>query len=54
VVIANIWAMNRDSTIYPDYDEFRPERFLDETGTVDVIPPDTHEQGHVTFGFGRR
>ena len=46
--------MNRDPTIFPDFDNFRPERFLDETGTVDIAPPDTHEMGHVTFGFGKR
>ncbi len=54
LIITNVWAMNRDPEIFPDYDEFRPERFLDESGTVEVIPPDTHMQGHVTFGFGRR
>ncbi|THU86529.1 cytochrome P450 [Dendrothele bispora CBS 962.96] len=54
LVIANVWAMNRDPAVFPDYDEFRPERFLDETGTQEVVPPDTHNQGHVTFGFGRR
>ncbi|TDL16829.1 cytochrome P450 [Rickenella mellea] len=54
IVIANAWAMNRDPELFPDYDEFRPERFLDATGTVDQTPPDTHGQGHVTYGFGRR
>jgi hypothetical protein len=49
LVIVNIWAMNRDPNIYPDYDEFSPERFLDETGTVDIVPADTRKQGH---GFG--
>ena len=38
-------AMNRDPTLFPDFDEFRPERFLDETGQLDVVPPDTHNQG---------
>ncbi|TFK64022.1 cytochrome P450 [Pluteus cervinus] len=54
LIIANVWAMNRDPEVFPDFDEFRPERFLDESGTVDVVPPNTHTQGHVTFGFGRR
>jgi cytochrome P450 len=50
VVITNVWAMNRDPAVFPDFDEFRPERFLDES----AIPKDTHGQGHVTFGAGRR
>ncbi|KAF5343042.1 hypothetical protein D9758_011166 [Tetrapyrgos nigripes] len=54
LVIGNIWAMNHDPTIFLDHDEFRPERFLDETGTVNVTPADTRNQGHVSFGFGRR
>jgi cytochrome P450 len=54
IVLANIWAMNRDPALFPDYEEFRPERFLDESGTVEVVPRDTHNQGHVSFGFGRR
>ncbi|KIJ64543.1 hypothetical protein HYDPIDRAFT_111879 [Hydnomerulius pinastri MD-312] len=53
-VIANVWAINRDPEVFPDYEEYRPERFLDETGTIDSVPLDTHGMGHVTFGFGRR
>nr|F1SY62.1 RecName: Full=Cytochrome P450 monooxygenase 58 [Postia placenta Mad-698-R]BAK09406.1 cytochrome P450 [Postia placenta] len=53
LVIANVWAMNRDPAIYPDYDEFRPDRFLDASGNeIDIAG--THGQGHVTYGFGRR
>ncbi|KAJ7843627.1 cytochrome P450 [Mycena olivaceomarginata] len=33
---------------------FNPERFLDSTGTIDIVPTDTHGHGHVSFGFGRR
>ncbi|KIY43101.1 cytochrome P450 [Fistulina hepatica ATCC 64428] len=53
-IIPNVWAMNRDPDLFPDFDNFRPERFLDETGQVDTAPADTHEMGHVTYGFGRR
>ncbi|KIM35765.1 hypothetical protein M413DRAFT_32229 [Hebeloma cylindrosporum] len=53
VIIANMWAMNRDPTVYPDYEEFRPERFLDGEGNS-VLPQNTHGQGHVSYGFGRR
>ncbi|KAJ7834053.1 cytochrome P450, partial [Mycena olivaceomarginata] len=44
----------KDPRIYPDFDEFRPERFLDVTGKIDEVPADTHGMGHATFGFGRR
>ncbi|KIY65143.1 cytochrome P450 [Cylindrobasidium torrendii FP15055 ss-10] len=58
IVVANLWAMNRDPEIYPDYDEFRPERFT-EGGAAHTVPggdSDTSATGrdHFTFGFGRR
>ncbi|KAJ7446023.1 cytochrome P450 [Mycena galericulata] len=43
-----------DPEVFPDPDQFRPERFLDSTDTKDVIPDNTHGQGHVSFGWGRR
>ncbi|KAF5392294.1 hypothetical protein D9757_001454 [Collybiopsis confluens] len=50
IVIPNIWAMNRNQLLYPDYDEFRPERYLDFK--ADVLG--AHGQGHVSYGFGDR
>jgi cytochrome P450 len=46
--------VSRDPKIYPDFDEFRPERFLDVTEKFDEPPADAHGMGHATFGFGRR
>ncbi|KAJ8494799.1 hypothetical protein ONZ45_g13113 [Pleurotus djamor] len=56
LVIANVWGLNHDPEVYGnDSDEFRPERFLDSEGKI-AIPTtvDTKDEGHVTFGFGRR
>jgi len=55
ICIANAWAMNRDPRIYgEDIDEFRPERFLDEAGALKPLHPDTQQEGHASYGFGRR
>ncbi|KAI0703469.1 cytochrome P450 [Cytidiella melzeri] len=52
-VIGNIWY-GFYPAMYPDFDAFPPDRFLDATGKVEVTPPDTHQMGHVSYGFGRR
>ncbi|KAI0088580.1 cytochrome P450 [Irpex rosettiformis] len=49
-VIGNIW----DPSIFPDFDTYRPERWLDAAGKLKPAPPDTHQMGHLSFGFGRR
>lgn len=46
--------MNRDPTYFPDFDEFRPARYLNESGELADPIPDTHTQGHLTYGTGRR
>ncbi|KAJ6458244.1 cytochrome P450 [Mycena sanguinolenta] len=55
IVIANVWAMNRDPEVYGDNaDLFEPTRHLDEDGRLTIVIPETKEEGHNTFGFGRR
>ncbi|CAE6537901.1 unnamed protein product, partial [Rhizoctonia solani] len=43
LVVGNIWAMSRDESIYPNPEEFNPDRFLDPS-----VPPVP------VFGWGRR
>ncbi|PIL25357.1 cytochrome P450 [Ganoderma sinense ZZ0214-1] len=50
-VFVNIWDMLRDPELYPQPEEFIPERFLDSAGNVDVCGRDPAD---VAFGFGRR
>ncbi|KAH9168381.1 cytochrome P450 [Lactarius sanguifluus] len=55
IMIANVWQLNGDPEIYgADAADFNPARFLDTNGDVAPCPPETKEEGHVTYGFGRR
>ncbi|KAK7037749.1 hypothetical protein VNI00_010710 [Paramarasmius palmivorus] len=45
IVYGNIWAMTRDEQVYPDPNEFKPERFLNTQGNISDI---------IAYGFGRR
>ncbi|KAH9047710.1 cytochrome P450 [Lactarius hengduanensis] len=55
ICIANVWHLNRDPDIYgEDAGDFNPARHLDSKGEIAPGPPDTKEESHVTFGFGRR
>jgi len=48
-------SMNGDPDVYgPDAHEFKPERHLDENGQLKPSPVDTKDEGHVSYGFGRR
>lgn len=54
-MIPNVWHLNRDPEIYgADAAHLNPARFLDEGGEVISLAPETKEEGHVTYGFGRR
>lgn len=47
--------MNRDPDVYgEDVGLFKPERHLDADGKLKPSPADTKDEGHVTYGFGRR
>ncbi|KAI0248586.1 cytochrome P450 [Lactifluus subvellereus] len=55
ICVANVWHLNRDPEIYgEDAGHFNPARHLDANGDIAPGPPDTKEEGHVTYGFGRR
>ena len=55
IVMANMWYLNHDPEIYgADAAHFNPARFLNAHGDIAPGPPETKEEGHVTYGFGRR
>ncbi|KAF7973627.1 hypothetical protein HWV62_14814 [Athelia sp. TMB] len=52
LIIGNIWAITRDSTLYPNPDVFYPERFMNPS-----LDPDSarrRDPRQYVFGFGRR
>ena len=53
--MANIWHCNHDRAVFgDDADEFKPERHLGDNGELLPGPKETSQEGHVSFGFGRR
>jgi len=46
IIMANIWAITQDPARYPSPQEFIPERYIDQPGTLDPA--------NLTFGLGRR
>ncbi|TBU41985.1 cytochrome P450 98A3 [Dichomitus squalens] len=50
-IFVNVWAILRDPDVYPDPEDFKPERFLNSRGEFDVGERDPAE---ILFGFGRR
>ena len=58
MIVPNVWEINRDPDVFPDYDIFLPERFLD---VPDVNASEDAHTGaggraarHSSYGFGRR
>lgn len=55
IIIANVWHLNRDERIYgPNAKEFDPSRYLNEHGELCPSVAETADEGHFTYGFGRR
>ena len=52
-ILANLWTVNRDPSVWGDPEVFRPERFLDGSGKL--LPPEHKlRQAWLLFGVGRR
>ena len=56
ILLTNLWQCHHDSSSYgEDAASFKPERFLDNDGKILLPgPAETREEGHSTYGFGRR
>jgi cytochrome P450 len=55
VCLPNVWHLNHDPETYGDNAaHFEPARYLDANGDIAPGPSDAKEEGHVSYGFGRR
>ncbi|KAI0056024.1 cytochrome P450 [Artomyces pyxidatus] len=55
VCLVNMMQCNLDPAVYgEDAARFDPARHLDADGQIERGPPDTKDEGHITFGFGKR
>jgi cytochrome P450 len=53
--LPNLWQCHHDPSYYgDDAGIFKPERFLDAHGEDITGPSETREDGHGTYGFGKR
>lgn len=55
ICLPNLWHCHHDPTFYgDDAAKFNPERFLDPSGKIISGPAETRDEGHTTYGFGKR
>ena len=55
ICLPNLWQCHHDPASYgDDAAMFNPGRFLNPSGKIIPGPAETHGEGHVTFGFGKR
>jgi cytochrome P450 len=53
--LVNVGLCNHDPAIYgDDATLFDPSRHLNPDGTLAPSPPDTQDEGHIVYGFGKR
>ncbi|KAL8704536.1 MAG: hypothetical protein Q9201_002310 [Fulgogasparrea decipioides] len=55
-VIPNLTALHQDTELYPNADNFEPDRFRshDLSSAASAVHPDYHQRDHFNYGFGRR
>ncbi|KAJ3711064.1 cytochrome P450 [Lentinula raphanica] len=55
ICFPNIWSMHHDAKLYgDDVEHFNPSRFINSDGRVESSIEDTKDEGHFSFGFGKR
>ncbi|KAH8825921.1 cytochrome P450 [Flagelloscypha sp. PMI_526] len=55
MILPSIMGLNYDKTLYgDDADDYNPSRFIDEKGQLKDAVPNTRDEGHISYGFGRR
>ncbi|KAJ3814541.1 hypothetical protein F5876DRAFT_32663, partial [Lentinula aff. lateritia] len=55
ICYANVWSIHLDENEYGDDTErFNLGRFLNDHGKLKSSIADTRDEGHVTYGFGKR
>jgi Cytochrome P450 len=54
IIFPNIWSIHHNEFTYPDPFTFKPDRFLSKGGSLAILGPESLNEGHCAFGFGRR